>query len=142
MPPSDPSPLRIFATCLPKLWSIWECLVLCEPLIIFAATPREASLAVWWLYEFVRPVWASYAFGTILSVTYSSESQLNAATDFRPYFHIHDQDFEQVANKNRPRAGLLIGVTNPFFTGICKHWPHVLSLGHAPRHHRFHKKDR
>ena len=34
-----------------------------------------------------------------------------------------------LANKNKPRAGLLLGVTNPIFEEACKHWPHVLSLG-------------
>lgn len=33
-----------------------------------------------------------------------------------------------MVNKNPPKAGLLLGVTNPFFEGVCKHWPHVVSL--------------
>ena len=32
-------------------------------------------------------------------------------------------------NQNAPQAGLLVGVTNPFYDGTCKHWPHHLSLG-------------
>lgn len=55
--------------------------------------------------------------------------QLSAATDFRPYFHIHDQECEQFVNKNKPRPGLILGVTNPFFETMCKHWPHMLSIG-------------
>ncbi|KAF9509813.1 hypothetical protein BS47DRAFT_1396546 [Hydnum rufescens UP504] len=77
--------------------------------ILFASSPCEASLAIWWLRELLKP--------------------LPLATDFRPYFHIHDQDFHLLVNKNKPRAGLLLGVTNPVFEEACKHWPHTLSLG-------------
>lgn len=51
------------------------------------------------------------------------------AGDFRPYFTIHDKDHATLVNQNAPQAGLLLGVTNPFFDGTCKHWPHQLSLG-------------
>ncbi|KAG8966658.1 hypothetical protein FRC05_002460 [Tulasnella sp. 425] len=53
------------------------------------------------------------------------------AGDFRPYFHIHDQDYAILVNKNPPKAGLILGVTNPFFGNLCKHWPHILSVGRA-----------
>lgn len=58
-------------------------------------------------------------------------SQIPLAGDFRPYFHIHDQDYANLVNKNPPKAGLILGVTNPFFGNLCKHWPHVLSVGRA-----------
>jgi hypothetical protein len=32
-------------------------------------------------------------------------------------------------NDRAPKAGLLVGVTNPFFEKTCSHWPHVLTLG-------------
>lgn len=51
------------------------------------------------------------------------------AGDFRPYFTIHDKDHAVLVNQNAPQAGLLLGVTNPFYEGTCKHWPHHLSLG-------------
>lgn len=51
-----PSPLRLFAHLLPKLWSLWEVLVLSEPVVLFAKCPRDASLAVWWLMELLKPV--------------------------------------------------------------------------------------
>ena len=51
------------------------------------------------------------------------------AGDFRPYFTIHDKDHAALVNQNAPQAGLLLGVTNPFYDGTCKHWPHHLSLG-------------
>lgn len=51
-----PSSLKLFSSLLPKLWSLWEVLVLCEPVLVFAKNPRDASLAVWWLIELLRPV--------------------------------------------------------------------------------------
>lgn len=51
-----PSPLRLFGQLLPKLWGLWECMVLSEPIVLFAKSPRDASLAVWWLMELVKPV--------------------------------------------------------------------------------------
>lgn len=53
------------------------------------------------------------------------------AGDFRPYFTIHDKDHAALVNQNAPQAGLLLGVTNPFYEGTCKHWPHQLSLGNS-----------
>lgn len=57
---------------LPKLWSLWyvatiilvnrayipfrECLVLCDPILIFAPSPSMSSAVVWWLRDLMRPV--------------------------------------------------------------------------------------
>ncbi|KAG8934040.1 guanine nucleotide-binding protein subunit beta 1 [Tulasnella sp. 417] len=111
LPPPLPSPVSLFVSFLPKVWTLWECLVLSEPLIIFAPSPSQTSSIIWWLRDFLRPI--------------------PLAGDFRPYFHIHDQDYTILVNKNPPKAGLILGVTNPFFGNLCKHWPHILSVGRA-----------
>ena len=49
--------------------------------------------------------------------------------DYRPYFTIHDKDYHAFVNKNPPMQGLLLGVTNPLFENLTKHWPHKLVLG-------------
>lgn len=73
--------------------------------------------------------------------------------DFRPYFHIHDVDFDRLlgpsaaqfncgkppnatfnsssSSQSQSTRGVLLGVTNPFFETICKGWPHIVSLGHV-----------
>lgn len=94
---------------LPSLWLLWELLVLGEPLLVVAPDPRTASDAVWHLLDLIRPV--------------------PCAGDFRPYFHIHDYDYAALVSRNKPPAGTLLGVTNPFFVQACAHWPHVLHLG-------------
>ncbi|KAG9103528.1 hypothetical protein FRC06_010104 [Ceratobasidium sp. 370] len=101
--------IPLLADILPKLWSLWECLVLCDPVLVFAPSPAISSAVVWWLRDLIRP--------------------LPFAGDFRPYFHIHDRDFPTLISKNAPRPGLILGVTNPYFENVCKHWPHILSVG-------------
>ncbi|KAF8813388.1 DUF1630-domain-containing protein [Phlegmacium glaucopus] len=107
--PFIPSPLLLFDASLSNLWSIWECLVLCEPILVFGASPAQTSQAIWWLRDLLRPI--------------------PLAGDIRPYFTMQDSDHAQLVNKLPPKAGLLLGATNPFFEKSCVHWPHVLSLG-------------
>ncbi|KAI0925944.1 hypothetical protein AcW1_008239 [Taiwanofungus camphoratus] len=106
--PPDPPVLSILEACLPHIWSVWECLVLCEPILVFGTSPAVTSQAVWWLRDVIRPI--------------------PLAGDFRPFFTIHDADHAALVNSRPPAAGLLLGVTNPFFGRACKHWPHILSL--------------
>lgn len=40
-------------------------------------------------------------------------------------------------NKLPPKAGVLLGVTNPFFERSCTHWPHKLSLGRHSKYDEF-----
>ncbi|KIM35253.1 hypothetical protein M413DRAFT_20781 [Hebeloma cylindrosporum] len=107
--PFLPPPILLFEACIENLWSIWECLVLCEPILVFGASPAQTSQAVWWLRDLLRPI--------------------PLAGEIRPYFTMQDSDHAQLVNKLPPKAGLIIGVTNPFFEKSCVHWPHVLSLG-------------
>jgi hypothetical protein len=55
-PLTTPSMIHIFEASLSHLWSIWECLVLCEPILIFGQSPAWTSNAIWWLRDVVRPV--------------------------------------------------------------------------------------
>jgi len=56
------------------------------------------------------------------------------AGDIRPFFTMQDNDHAQLVNRLPPKAGLILGVTNPFFEKSCAHWPHVLSLGRSARY--------
>lgn len=55
--------------------------------------------------------------------------QIPLAGDIRPYLTVQDGDHSSLVNKLPPKAGLLLGVTNPFFEKSCAHWPNTLSLG-------------
>lgn len=114
--PLYPPPISLFECSLSHLWSIWECLILCEPILVFGSSPAATSQAVWWLRDLLRPI--------------------PLANDFRPYFTIHDKDHAILVNKLPPKSGLVLGVTNPFFQKSCAHWPHVLSVGLKSSLHR------
>ncbi|KAH9902816.1 DUF1630-domain-containing protein [Cubamyces lactineus] len=107
--PSEPPVLQYLEAVVSNLWSIWECVVLSEPLLIFGHSPVATSIVVWWLRDLLRPIPLS--------------------GDFRPFFTIHDADHAAFVSTRPPQAGLILGVTNPFFERACEHWPHVLSLG-------------
>ena len=84
------------------------------------------SQAIWWFIDVLRAVSPSL---TKLVNHELRVKKIPFAGDFRPYFTIHDKDYHTLVNKNRPKSGLLLGVTNPLFESMCKHWPHRLSLG-------------
>ncbi|KAI0370326.1 DUF1630-domain-containing protein [Pilatotrama ljubarskyi] len=107
--PTDPPILVHLEAVISHLWSIWECVVLSEPILIFGTSPAATSIAVWWLRDLLRPI--------------------PLPGDFRPFFTIQDADHTSFVNPRPPPSGILLGVTNPFFERACKHWPHVLSLG-------------
>ncbi|TFK75071.1 DUF1630-domain-containing protein [Pluteus cervinus] len=107
--PLWPPPLLLFEAALSHLWSIWECLLLGEPILVFGSSPAQTSQAIWWFRDLLRPIPLS--------------------GDIRPYFTVQDGDHSILVNKLPPKAGTILGVTNPFFEKSCAHWPHVLSLG-------------
>jgi len=55
-PPEQLPPLTVFSVAIPHLWSIWECLILSEPILVFGTSPTMTSQAIWWLRDFLRPV--------------------------------------------------------------------------------------
>lgn len=106
--PQDPPIIDAFEASISHIWSIWECLLLCEPILVYGPSAAVTSQIVWWLRDLLRPIPLS--------------------GDFRPFFTIHDVDHGNLVNSRQPQSGLLLGVTNPFFEKTCSHWPHILSL--------------
>lgn len=101
----------IYRGLLLHLWTLWELLLIGEPILIIAPTPPQCSEAVACLVSLVAPLFCS--------------------VDFRPYFTIHDPGF---ARLNSLRQGdtfppMLLGVTNLFFLKALRNMPHVVSVG-------------
>eukprot|EP01064_Diplonema_japonicum_P009291 TRINITY_DN1676_c1_g1_i2.p1 TRINITY_DN1676_c1_g1~~TRINITY_DN1676_c1_g1_i2.p1 ORF type:complete len:802 (+),score=135.58 TRINITY_DN1676_c1_g1_i2:209-2614(+) len=101
-----------FRSILRKLWRMWELSILGEPLCILSQSPTVSSSAVLAYVSLIHPI--------------------TSCTDFRPYFSVQDSDFKEFTRvgKDVPFTyrGPVLGVTNPYFVKVLKHWPHFLSL--------------
>lgn len=100
-----------FRGLLLHLWTLWELMVIGEPVLVVAPSPPQCSEAVAGLVSLVAPLLYS--------------------VDFRPYFTIHDPDF---ARLNALAEGevfppMVLGVTNLFFLKSLKSIPNVVSVG-------------
>ncbi|KAI8589363.1 hypothetical protein BDZ88DRAFT_418612 [Geranomyces variabilis] len=105
---------ELFDGSLELMWTAWELLLVGQSLLVVAETPQACSDIIWGLVELLKPI----PFGG----------------DFRPYFTIQDSDFKGIANRQRlPTTATILGVTNPVFTKVLEHWPHVLRAAkHVP----------
>ncbi|KAF7424757.1 hypothetical protein PC9H_010068 [Pleurotus ostreatus] len=104
-------PLFAASSLLPNLWAIWENLVLCEPILVCGDSPALVSSVIWWIVELGRGL------------------PLSHSHDIRPYMTINDTDCSALINAKRPgKAGLVLGVTNPWLEKQCMHWGCAISL--------------
>ncbi len=69
-----------------------------------------------------------FKFDSILFI-YSTIWPLKFASDYRPFFTIHNSEFQEYASKTNSPPSVIIGVTNPFFIKTLQHWPHVIKIG-------------
>ncbi|GAA94068.1 uncharacterized protein L969DRAFT_45108 [Mixia osmundae IAM 14324] len=100
---------QVFAGHISELWTIWELLILGEPILVYAAgDAARASDTVMWLRSLVRP--------------------LPFDGELRPYLTLQDHDFAKVCIKTKPRPGLLVGTSNGIIRKACQHWPHVITF--------------
>ncbi|KAJ3026619.1 UNVERIFIED_CONTAM: Protein dennd6a [Siphonaria sp. JEL0065] len=117
---SNPSRIYTTFTQSPETtYILWELMVLGEPILIHAETPKAASQVVYSLLELMKPV----PFGG----------------DFRPYFTIQDSEFKGMGGGGVGRNGghgVVLGVTNLFFEKLFSGWPHKVRAGRmAPVFH-------
>ncbi|KAH7618742.1 putative Protein DENND6A [Nannochloris sp. 'desiccata'] len=129
-----------FAGQMKNMWTLWEILLLGEPLLVASPTPLACSAACAALASLLAP--------------------LPYSADYRPYFTIHDPAFRPFASGAMPNTSItntsslngrnkeqktataaskmeislpsLLGVTNPFIIKSLAHWPNVLSTGYTP----------
>ncbi|EDV25356.1 uncharacterized protein TRIADDRAFT_23603 [Trichoplax adhaerens] len=91
---------------LPHLNVLWELVLVGEPIVVMASTPDICATTVQALINMIKP--------------------LKYASDFRPYFTIHDNEFKEYTTKTQAPPSIILGVTNPYFAKTLQHWPHVL----------------
>lgn len=91
-----------FATYLPKLWPLWEIMVMGLPIMVCARAPQDACSTVGALLSLITP--------------------LPYAADFRPILTIHDPQLrdvqEGVAHTEAQPVPTVFGVMNPFFIHV------------------------
>ncbi|XP_024525633.1 protein DENND6A [Selaginella moellendorffii] len=101
----------VFKGLLGHLWTLWELLLIGEPLLVISPTPSQCCEAVAGLISLIAP--------------------LPCSVDFRPYFTIHDPGFASLnsCTEEDRIPPMILGVTNVFFLKALKMFPHVLSVG-------------
>ncbi|XP_021038784.1 protein DENND6B isoform X1 [Mus caroli] len=100
---------RCFRPVLAHVQTLWELVLLGEPLVVLAPSPDVSSELVLALTSCLQP--------------------LKFCCDFRPYFTIHDSEFKELTTRTQAPPNVVLGVTNPFFIKTLQHWPHVLRIG-------------
>eukprot|EP01126_Amoeba_proteus_P052035 TRINITY_DN6256_c1_g1_i1.p1 TRINITY_DN6256_c1_g1~~TRINITY_DN6256_c1_g1_i1.p1 ORF type:complete len:394 (+),score=80.55 TRINITY_DN6256_c1_g1_i1:761-1942(+) len=120
---SDFNLYTMFSRMIDKLWVLWELVLLAEPIVVMANSPDMCSAAVLNLISLIYP--------------------LQYMGDYRPYFTIHDPEFQALSENfvdedssstsvapppNLKGKGIILGVTNPLFRREFQSWPHTLLL--------------
>ncbi|XP_043419027.1 protein DENND6B isoform X4 [Neofelis nebulosa] len=100
---------RCFQPVLTHVQTLWELMLLGEPLLVLAPSPAMASDLVLALISCLQP--------------------LKFCCDYRPYFTIHDSEFKEFTTRTQAPPNVVLGVTNPFFIKTLQHWPHILRVG-------------
>ncbi|XP_012504221.1 PREDICTED: protein DENND6B isoform X2 [Propithecus coquereli] len=100
---------RCFRPVLTHVQTLWELMLLGEPLVVLAPSPDVSSEMVLALTSCLQP--------------------LKFCCDFRPYFTIHDSEFKEFTTRAQAPPNVVLGVTNPFFIKTLQHWPHILRVG-------------
>lgn len=117
-----------------KLWTIWELLIVGEPVLVAASNPQTCGDAVLAMVSLVSP--------------------LEFAGECRPFFTMHDSDFKHYSETGHPEydsslaeptpenssdsssstpagtrlGSVVVGVTNPYFFKAFEHWPHIITI--------------
>ncbi|XP_023381213.1 protein DENND6B isoform X2 [Pteropus vampyrus] len=100
---------RCFQPVLAHVQTLWELMLLGEPLLVLAPSPTVSSEMVLALTRCLQP--------------------LKFCCDYRPYFTIHDSEFKEFATRTQAPPNVVLGVTNPFLIKTLQHWPHILRIG-------------
>ncbi|GLD97504.1 hypothetical protein PINS_up006194 [Pythium insidiosum] len=93
------------------LWFLWQMMITGESLLILSPHSRTCSQATLALTSIIAP--------------------LEFRGDFRPYYALYENDFDEIAARqsngvSNPGKMTVIGTTNPFFMKSFKKWPNAM----------------
>eukprot|EP01062_Namystynia_karyoxenos_P078128 TRINITY_DN79_c2_g1_i1.p1 TRINITY_DN79_c2_g1~~TRINITY_DN79_c2_g1_i1.p1 ORF type:complete len:890 (+),score=275.72 TRINITY_DN79_c2_g1_i1:82-2670(+) len=98
---------------LPKLWKLWELLIVGDPILVLATAPDVAVAAVTALAHCVlRPM--AYGGWEL------------------PYLTLQNSGVDDIARAGAARGCVLVGCANPYFAKLMAKWPHLLSFAPQP----------
>ncbi|KAG8518006.1 Protein DENND6B [Galemys pyrenaicus] len=100
---------RCLQPVLTQVHTLWELMLIGEPLVVLAPSPAVSSELVLALTSCLQP--------------------LKFCCDYRPYFTVHDSEFKEFTTRTQAPPNVVLGVTNPFFIKTLQHWPHFLRIG-------------
>ncbi|XP_008545383.1 protein DENND6A [Microplitis demolitor] len=87
---------------------LWELVLLNEPIVVMAGSPKTCSDMVQALVAMIVP--------------------FKYCSDYRPYFTIHDSEFKEYTSDATVPPAVILGVTNPFFAKTLQRWPHIIRI--------------
>ncbi|XP_051976442.1 protein DENND6B-like [Xyrauchen texanus] len=100
---------KCFQSVLIHVQMLWELILLGEPVVVMAPSPKVSSETVLALVGSITP--------------------LHYCGDYRPYFTIHDSEFKEYTTRTQAPPSVILGVTNPFFIKTFQCWPHIIRIG-------------
>lgn len=104
----DVNTYQALTSVLTHIQLLWELILLNESIAILGTFPTHCSQTVQALVHIIWP--------------------LRYASDYRPFFTIHNSEFQEITFNSSNKSSIIIGVTNPFFAKLLHQWPHVIRL--------------
>lgn len=106
-PRNVPLLVPTFLDMVQKLWTLWEIMIIGDPIAIIAHCPSICTKAVLGLMSLILPI----------SVT----------IDYRTYITMQDPNSKSLFKCSTP-TNTIVAISNPFFFPSLHHWPHVIQL--------------
>lgn len=112
---------------------LWELILLNEPIAIVGNFPTKCTQTVQALGKSSCSSgyshWVSFSVHIIWPLRYAS--------DYRPFFTIHNSEFHEITFHSSTKSSsltpkMIIGITNPFFAKLLHQWPHMIRIDDAP----------
>ena len=133
----DVNTYQSLSAVLTHIQLLWELILLNESIAILASFPTCCSQTAQALgktnFSLFHVIPSLQLFVLVHMIW-----PLRYASDYRPFFTIHNSEFHEITfNSSKkspsstplpPQSSIIIGVTNPFFSKLLHQWPHVIRV--------------
>ena len=129
-----------FQAMLDHLWTLWELVLLGEPVVVIGRSQCVVSECVWWLTQLTKPVpfcgdYRPYFtiqnsdYGHFVKFFMNNEVPLRPSTSKQNIGASVSPNTTPIQPSGNEQHFVIVGVTNPFFINAFENWPHVLRVG-------------